>query len=113
MDEFIGERIQVEQSPTSPRPIRFKWRGATHEIVEILDRRVDIGFGDLPLRRRKWYTRRHRRYYTVKDSEGDVFQIYLDYANRDNRTCVDDEKGIGAAVIELSVFQQTLRIAST
>ena len=86
MDEFIGERIEVEQSPTSPRPIRFKWRGATHEIVEILDRRVDVGFGDLPLRSRKWYTRRHRRYYTVKDSEGDVFQIYLDYANRDNRT---------------------------
>lgn len=82
MDEFIGEQIEVEQSPDSPRPLRFKWRGQVHEVAEILARRVDTGFGDMPPQSRKWYTRRHRRYYSVKDAEGQVFEIYLDYAHK-------------------------------
>lgn len=86
MARFVGERIEVEQAPASPRPVRFTWRGRTYEIAEILDDRVDTGFGDLPERSRRWYTRRHRRYYTVKDAEGTVFEIYLDYSDRSNRT---------------------------
>jgi hypothetical protein len=86
MVEFLGEKIQVEQAPNSPRPARFTWRGRVHEVVEVLGRHVDIGFGDMPPRSRRWYTRRHRRYYTVKDAAGDVFEIYLDYANRRKRT---------------------------
>ena len=86
MQELLGETIEVEQAKTSPRPIRFKWRGRTHDIVKVLQVRVDTGFGSMPPRSRKWYTRRHRRYYVVKDSEGDTFEIYLDYANRKKRT---------------------------
>ncbi len=86
MDEFLGEKIEVEQAPTSPRPVRFKWRGRTHEVVEVLGQHVDIGFGDHPPRSRRWYTRRHRRHYTVRDAEGAVFEMYLDYANRRKRT---------------------------
>jgi hypothetical protein len=86
MQEFLGEQIEVEQSKTSPRPVRFKWRGKAHEVVEVLRVRVDTGFGGLPPRSRKWYTRRHRRYYVVKDSAGDTFEIYLDYANRKKQT---------------------------
>ena len=82
MEEFISERIEVEKAETCPRPIRFKWRGEVHEVAEVLHERVDTGFGTLPPRSRKWYTRRHRRYYVVKDSKGDVFEMYLDYANR-------------------------------
>jgi len=82
MGEFIGEQIEVEKAETSPRPVRFCWRGGHHEVVEVLDEWVDIGFGDAPPRSRKWYNRRHRRYYVVRDAEGCVFKIYLDYANR-------------------------------
>ncbi|MFB3893833.1 MAG: DUF6504 family protein [Phycisphaerae bacterium] len=82
MDEFIGEDIEVEQSPSSPQPVRFTWRGEVHEVVEVLRQRVDVTFGDLPPRSRKWFTRRHRRCYVVKDGRGDVYEMYLDYSNR-------------------------------
>ena len=82
MEEFFGEQIEVEKEETSPRPLRFTWRGKVHDVVEVLNERVDAGFGGLPRRSRKWYTRRHRRYYVVRDSQGDCFEIYLDYSNR-------------------------------
>ena len=31
MEEFIGEKIEVEKAPTSPRPVRFVWRGENHK----------------------------------------------------------------------------------
>jgi hypothetical protein len=86
MQEFVGEQIEVEQAPGSPRPVRFTWRGRVHEVAQVLGRHVDIGFGDLPPRSRRWYTRRHRRHYAVKDADGDVFEIYVDYSDRSNRT---------------------------
>jgi hypothetical protein len=86
MSKFIGERIDVDKSDTSPTPIRFTWRGKVHEVAEVLNERVDIGFGALPHGSRKWYNRRHRRYYVVKDSQGEVFEIYLDYANPKRQT---------------------------
>jgi hypothetical protein len=86
MDEFVGEKIEVEKSPTGPQPLRFKWRGGTHEVAEILLERVDIGHGDLPSRSRKWYTRHHRRYFRVRDTDGNVFEIYLDYGDRSRPT---------------------------
>jgi len=82
MEELVAESIEVEQAATSPRPVRFTWRGKAHDIAEIVQVRVDTGFGGLPPRSRKWYSRRHRRYYVVKDSKGDVFEMYLDYSNR-------------------------------
>ena len=86
MDDFIGEEIDVEQAPESPRPVRFTWRNRTYEIAEVLASRVDIGFGDHPPRSRKWYTRRHRRCYTVRDTEGSTFEIYLDYSDKRKHT---------------------------
>jgi len=86
MAEFVGEEIEVETAESSPRPVRFTWRGQVHEVAEILAEGVDTGFGLLPPGSRKWYTRRHRRRYVIKDSAGDIFEIYLDYANRRNLT---------------------------
>ena len=86
MEEFIGEKISVEQAEISPRPVRFTWRGESHDVSEVLHQWVDTGFGDLPRRSRRWNTRRHRRYYVVRDPEGQIFEIYLDYANRQKRT---------------------------
>jgi len=84
-DEFVGEEIQVEQAAASPRPVRFHWRGRAHEVAEVLSVRVDTGFGDLPPRSRRWYPRRHRRYYVVKDADGSIFELYLDYADKGQR----------------------------
>lgn len=84
-DSFIGEEIQVEQAPRSPRPVRFVWRGEMHEVAEVLSVRVDTGFGDHPPRSRRWYTRRHRRYYVVKDAQGFTYELYLDYADKSRR----------------------------
>ena len=86
MEEFIGEKIVVQQAETSPRPVRFTWRGEDHEIVEVLRQWVDVGFGGVPPRSRRWYNRRHRRYYVVRDPEGQVFEMYLDYGDRQKRT---------------------------
>lgn len=82
MEEFIGKRIEVQKAETSPTPIHFCWRGEHHDVAEVLDEWVDIGFGSLPPHSRKWYNRRHRRHYVVRDTEGHVFEIYLDYADR-------------------------------
>jgi hypothetical protein len=81
-DEFIGEEVRVEQARRSPRPLRFVWRGEAHDVAEVLSVRVDTGFGGLPPRSRRWYTRRHRRYYVVKDEAGSAFEMYLDYADK-------------------------------
>ncbi|MDO8586229.1 MAG: DUF6504 family protein [Armatimonadota bacterium] len=86
MSEFFDEKIEVEMAGDFPRPVRFTWRGEVHEVAAILAEHVDTGFGMLPPRSRKWYTRRHRRYYTVMDSAGVVFDMYLDYADRKNKT---------------------------
>ncbi|MDI6828390.1 MAG: DUF6504 family protein [Armatimonadota bacterium] len=86
MAEFLGEQIEVLKDEKTPRPISFKWHGEVHTIVEILEEWVDTGFGQLPYRSRKWYNRRHRRYYVVRDSAGCVFEIYHDYSNRKNQT---------------------------
>ena len=86
MEEFISERIVVEKAETSPQPLRFTWRGEEHEVVDLLREWVDTGFGAVPPHSRKWYNRRHRRHYVVKDAEGHVFEIYLDYSNRQKPT---------------------------
>ena len=84
-EEFIGEEVEVEQSEKRPRPVRFVWRGEEHEVAEVLSVRVDTGFGNHPPRSRRWYTRRHRRYYVVKDTSGAIFEMYLDYADKSHR----------------------------
>ena len=80
--QFIGDEIEVEQAPASPRPVRFTWRGTRHEIAQVMAERVDTGYGDHPPRSRRWFTRRHRRYFVVKDSAGEVFEMYLDYSDK-------------------------------
>ena len=86
MTEFIAEKIEVETAESFPRPVRFTWRGETHEVAEIVSEHIDTGYGRLPPRSRKWFTRRHRRYFTVTDSSGDVFEMYNDYSDRRHKT---------------------------
>jgi len=80
--EFIGETIDVEHAPASPRPVRFVLKGQTHTVAQVLAERVDTGHGDAPPRSRRWFTRRHRRYFVVRDDEGGLFEMYLDYSDK-------------------------------
>jgi hypothetical protein len=80
--EFIEERIEVETMEKFPAPARFTWRGEVHEVADVISEHVDTGYGMLPAASRKWYTRRHRRYFTLRDSAGDIFDMYMDYADR-------------------------------
>jgi hypothetical protein len=80
--EFIGENIEVDTVPSSPRPRSFRWRGEIHIVAEVIDERVDTGYGSLPVHSRTWYNRRHRRYFDVKDTNGEIFEMYMDYAHR-------------------------------
>ena len=88
MNEFISERIEVEQSAKGPEPVRFRWRDEEHEIEQVMSVRVDTGHGLTPPKSRKWYTRRHRRYYIVRDTEGQLFEMYLDYGDKKNPTWI-------------------------
>jgi hypothetical protein len=86
MPRFLGEQIEVEQAEHAPRPVRFTWREQMHEVAEVLRTDLDTGHGGLPRRSRRWYTRRHRRRYVVKDTDGRTFEMYLDYADRRHPT---------------------------
>lgn len=86
MPEFIDERIEVETAEAFPRPVRFVWRGKTHDVTEILSEHVDTGYGQLGPRSRKWFTRRHRRYFVVRDSEDAIFRMYNEYSDRRRKT---------------------------
>ena len=86
MDEFLGREIEVEQAAASPRPVRFVLAGQVHAVAQVLREYVDISHGGVGPRSRKWYNRRHRRHFVVRDSAGAVFDIYLDYANRAHKS---------------------------
>lgn len=86
MARFIGEKIEVERDERSPRPISFVWRGQTYDVTEVLHEWVDTGFGTTPPASRVWYNRRHRRYFVVLTSAGEVFRLYFDYADKRDRS---------------------------
>lgn len=86
MSELVSEQIEVERDERFPQPVSFVWRGETHVVAEIVKEWVDTGYGHVPPRSRKWYTRRHRRYFVVRDQAGDEFEIYFDYGDKRHRT---------------------------
>jgi hypothetical protein len=87
MVELLSEKIEVERDPAYPRPLSFKWRGEAYAVAEVLREWVDTGFGSVaPERSRKWYNRHHRRYFHVRCSSGDVFEMYMDYADKRTHT---------------------------
>lgn len=76
--KFIGQEIEVTTSGDIKVPVSFRWDNRDYIIADILEQWPDYGFGKQPPKRKKWYHRRHRNYYRVKITEGDVFEIYYD-----------------------------------
>ena len=76
--QFFSREIEVTVSSELMAPTSFRLGDQEHVISGILEAWHDYGFGRPPLRRKKWWQRRHRNYYRVKTTEGAVFEIYYD-----------------------------------
>ncbi len=77
--EFIGREIQVTTGGEVKVPISFTLDGQTYIISEIVQAWVDRGFGPTSAgRKKRWWQRRHRNYYTVRTPQGEIFEIYYD-----------------------------------
>jgi len=76
--QFFGREIKVTTSGEVKVPASFRLDDQEYVISEIIEAWPDYGFGQSPLRRRKWWLRRHRNYYRGKTTQGDVFEIYYD-----------------------------------
>ena len=82
MAEFVGEHVQVRCEGKIPRPAQVQWRDRTYEVSTILASWQDSGFGAGSPKKRTWRLRRHRNYYHVKVETGEIFEIYLDRADK-------------------------------
>jgi hypothetical protein len=78
---FIDEPIEVALHGDVREPESFVWRGARHEVRELVHAWSDWGFSE-GAGQRNWRTRRHRNYFRVRTTEGRVFEIYLDRGAR-------------------------------
>jgi len=77
--QFFGREVEVTTGGEVKVPISFRIDDHEHEIAEIVDDWQDYSFGPSDARRkRRWWQRRHRNYYRVKTTGGEVFELYYD-----------------------------------
>lgn len=76
--EIYSEKIEVEGEGEPMRPVSFTWRSQQFRIERILRTWQDWGFPPGSPKRKTWILRRHRNYFTVRTTEGRIFEIYLD-----------------------------------
>ncbi len=80
--EFIGKEIEVRVSDDpseAGRPLAFKLAGKEHQVAEVLANWQDHGFARIAPAHADWRFRQHRQHYRVRTSEGDVWEIYVDW----------------------------------
>ena len=78
MPQFFGPELEVTVSGEIKVPTSFCFGDREYLRSDIIETWSDHGFGRSPLRRRRWWQRRHRNYYRVKTTQGEVFEIYYD-----------------------------------
>lgn len=79
-ERYFGQKIEVVTSggeTESKVPVAFKLNGQEHIIAEVLESWPDFGFAPSETSK-TWRTRRHRSYYRVKTTAGEVYEIYFD-----------------------------------
>lgn len=78
---FVHDDIEVEFASKPGPPTAFLWQGQRYVVTEVLRGWADHGFGpmDYPAR---WWQRRHRNYFRVRTSEGELAEFYLDRGTR-------------------------------
>ncbi len=77
--QFISEQIRVTTDGEIKQPVSFIWKGTEYQVTEIILSWFDWGFPP-GASQRDWRTRRHRNYYRVRTSSGELFELYLDRA---------------------------------
>jgi len=80
--EFVGEEISVRCAGPLARPVEIIWSGRTYTVKAVLAFWYDSGFAPGSPRKRTWRLRHHRNYYHVKIDTGEIFEIYLDRADK-------------------------------
>jgi len=76
--QFYAREIEVTTGSEVQVPASFRLGDQEYVISQILDAWHDYGFGRSPLRHKKWWQRRHRNYYRIKTTQGEIFEIYFD-----------------------------------
>ena len=77
--QFLGKEIQVMTDGEVKAPAVFVLDQHRYVISQIVQEWQDHGFGPSASgRRKRWWERRHRNYYLVKTSDGELFEIYYD-----------------------------------
>ena len=76
--QFFGQEVQVTVSGEVKVPTAFRLGEREYVISELIVAWPDHGFGLDERRRKRWWQRRHRNYYRVRTTEGEVFEIYYD-----------------------------------
>ncbi len=77
MSRFIAEKISVETAGEVKQPASLTWRGKEYTVAEVIASWFDWGFS-AATKQKNWRTRRHRNYFRLQMSSGEVFEIYLD-----------------------------------
>jgi hypothetical protein len=78
---YVGESIEVSTAGDLAEPANFNWQTKHYKIAEILLSWFDWNFPAGAIQR-NWKSRRHRKYYRVNTSSGEIFEIYRDRKNR-------------------------------
>ena len=76
--QFFGQEIEVTVCGEVKVPASFRLGDREYIISDVIEAWHDYGFGRSSLRSRRWWQRRHRNYYRVKTTHGEVFEIYYD-----------------------------------
>jgi hypothetical protein len=80
LDEFIDEAITVESEASTTAPRTFVWRGVRYEVAEVIKMWQDWHTPSYAKHAQKWMHRRHRNYFVVRTTEGQIFELYFDRA---------------------------------
>jgi hypothetical protein len=78
---FVGETVDVRSVREISEPGSFVWRNCRYNIAEILLTWFDWNFS-AGAAKRNWRSRRHRKYFRVRTSCGEIFELYLDHKSR-------------------------------
>ncbi|MBI2847489.1 MAG: hypothetical protein HYX82_06375 [Chloroflexi bacterium] len=73
---FFDKQIKVSLKGKLREPASFKLGEQEFTVAEVLEMWHDFGFGKSPLRKPRWWQRRHRTYYRIRTTDGEVYEIY-------------------------------------
>ena len=78
--EFIGKPIEVELGDDpAGTPVAFRLGRKDYKVADVLQRWEDHGFGQAIPGHGDWRSGSHRVYYRLRTSEGEVYEVYVDW----------------------------------